>query len=242
MIDFSTITEITIPEGVTTKIMDSSDNVLWSAPLALVEWDSSGNGSLSSDTFTINTESPITIYGSDDIGSGSVEIPIGTTITCRLIGGVTTLRVIRLNGTFIASSMGEEIYYTYTVKNRVHFKITTTNGTTVIDITERGPKTVTIDSSCTTADQGSLVICADFPTDASMSTISNPAIIEATSGLWSYQVPYGTVIECSARYIYVNGSSRSYMYDHTVLKDVTITMKPSAASGGGLGEIRIVET
>lgn len=71
-------------------------------------------------------------------------------------------------------------------------------------------------------------------------TPTNPAIIEATSGNWSYKVPLGTVIECSARYIYVNGSSYSYMYDYTVTKDVTITMQPTS-SGSIVGEIRIVE-
>ena len=98
---------------------------------------------------------------------------------------------------------------------------------------------ITINSTCTIEGHGSLYINAKFPATPD-ATPTNPAVIEATSGNWSYKVPIGTVIECSARYIIVNGSSHSYMYDYTVTKDVTITMQP-ASSGSVVGEIRIVE-
>lgn len=98
---------------------------------------------------------------------------------------------------------------------------------------------VTINSTCTIEGHGSLYINAKFPATPG-ATPTNPATIEATSGNWSYRVPLGTVIECSARYIRVNGSTVSYMYDYTVTKDVTITMQP-ASSGSVVGEIIIVE-
>ena len=98
---------------------------------------------------------------------------------------------------------------------------------------------ITINSTCTTEGHGSLYINAKFPATPD-ATPTNPATIEATSGNWSYKVPLGTVIECSARYIYVNGSVNSYMYDYTVTKDVTITMQPTSP-GSVVGEIRIVE-
>ena len=99
---------------------------------------------------------------------------------------------------------------------------------------------ITINSTCTTEGHGLVQINAKFPATPD-ATPTNPAIIEATSGNWSYRVPLGTVLECSARYIYVNGSTYSYMYDYTVTKDVTITMQPTSA-GSAVGEIRIVES
>lgn len=98
---------------------------------------------------------------------------------------------------------------------------------------------VTINSTCTDESHGSLYINANFP-ETPGATPTNPAVIEATSGNWSHKVPIGTIIECSARYIVVNGSTKSYMYNYTVTKDVTITMQPTS-SGSIVGEIRIVE-
>ena len=98
---------------------------------------------------------------------------------------------------------------------------------------------ITINSTCTDEGHGSVYINAKFPATPD-ATPTNPAVIEATSGNWSYRVPIGTVIECSARYIRVNGSTISYMYDYTVTKDVTITMQPTS-SGSAVGEIIIVE-
>lgn len=116
-------------------------------------------------------------------------------------------------------------------------KITDANDSVLWEAVKKAK--ITINSTCTTESHGLLQINAKFPATPT-ATPSNPAIIEATSGNWSYRVPLGTVIECSARYIYVNGSTYSYMYDYTVTKDVTITMQP-ASSGSSVGEIRIVE-
>ena len=98
---------------------------------------------------------------------------------------------------------------------------------------------ITINSTCTDEDHGSLYIDAKFPATPD-ATPSNPALVEGVSGNWSYKVPIGTVIQCTARYIYVDGSTKNYMWDYTVTKDVTITMKPTS-SGSSVGEIRIVE-
>ena len=117
-------------------------------------------------------------------------------------------------------------------------EIADTNGNVLWSAVKKAK--ITINSTCTDEGHGSLYINAKFP-ETPDATPTNPATIEATSGDWSYRVPIGTIIECSARYIYVNGSTRSYMYDHTVTKDVTITMKPTSP-GSVVGEIHIVES
>jgi hypothetical protein len=116
-------------------------------------------------------------------------------------------------------------------------KITDTNDVVLWEAVKKA--TVTINSTCTTEGHGLVQINAKFPATPG-ATPTNPAVIEATSGNWSYRIPIGTVIECSARYIYVDGDTISYMYDYTVTKDVTITMQPASA-GSAVGEIRIVE-
>jgi len=117
-------------------------------------------------------------------------------------------------------------------------KVTDTNDVVLWEAVKKAK--VTINSTCTDEGHGSLYINAKFPATPG-ATPTNPATIEATSGNWSYRVPIGTVIECTARNIYVGTISASYMYDYTVTKDVTIYMDPTS-SGSVVGKIRIVES
>lgn len=132
MIDFSTVQEVAIPEGVVTQIADESGKVLWSRMrTAMVKITSQCvgiNGDTSSITITSAepfapdpsnpsntvTEWTVVCY---EMPNCTIEIPIGSTIECVVRDTKQSNRCyITLNGTNVVEGPGT---YLYTVKRNV---------------------------------------------------------------------------------------------------------------------------
>ena len=117
MINFSTLQDLTIPDGVVTKITDASGMVLWSAekPATItISFTRSGNGSFGAIAAVI--VDGVTYPAGENESAPPTEeliVPIGTIITCK-VGGMHTSVVsnakVTLNGTTVASGNTEYLY------------------------------------------------------------------------------------------------------------------------------------
>lgn len=123
MIDFKTVKKMTIPEGSVAKITDASGNVLWSGVEKVtitinVEPSTRGSG------FATATINGVT-YG-DSTGTYTVDIPVGTVITCYAaygkVDGDADGGAIYLNSTQVAYS-SEGATYDYTVTGNATIRL-----------------------------------------------------------------------------------------------------------------------
>lgn len=116
MIDFSTLKELTIPEGNVTQITDASGNVLWKqAPSGVpITLSFTRQGAASFYTYasiTVDGVSYPTVDNQLNLPTEEIIVPIGSVITCKVAGNVGTPQ-IKLNGKTVASGNNKEYQYT----------------------------------------------------------------------------------------------------------------------------------
>jgi hypothetical protein len=120
--NFANLTGLTIPEGVVTQITDASGRVLWKQAPKEATVTITGSGGNANMVW-------VTINGVDYRAASSVNVPIGTVITCNPFGSVI------LNEQTVAN--GKPITYNYTVTKNVTINLSWRQGTGTITITEQ---------------------------------------------------------------------------------------------------------
>lgn len=221
-IDFTGVNGIADDYGNVKQISDAQGNVLWSAKPSEATVTITGSGGNANMVW-------VTINGVDYREATSVNVPIGTVITCNPYGSVI------LNGQTVANGTG--VTYNYTVTKNVAINMNWRQGTGTITITEipEGHALVNITGS------GNATYC--------YATINGTKYTTATTLV----LPVGTVVTCTAKdkdddysAVFLNGQivagrSSNAVYDYSVTRDVEIKLSTSP-SASYEQEIFITET
>jgi hypothetical protein len=119
MIDFSTLQELTIPEGEVVEITNENGEVIWSAARSAIVTITSVCNGINGDTAYIKIVSDTVLFEAYayDMPDCTIEVPIGATIECTVDDTKLDERCyVNVNGVNVLTAPGT---YTYTVKGNV---------------------------------------------------------------------------------------------------------------------------